>query len=579
MWSKSRSSSNIPRKEGERERALSDASEGPQPTPSSSSSSALHTFQVTSKDNVPVPPKPEPPVLPTTKATSGDVVLTISKAENKVKEYRAIELKNGRVTVTNFPRSIIPQSVRFFSVNDPSAKVLTQILKKHDAKESVSVLNFLNEHIGQEINVNNPGRQMFAQGTLRGAASDSLFISTEAQKVQDKEGESGSSSSVPGGVGVVPILPENIYIFPQLDTSSTFTTNLEWIIDSKQDKHFAEISYGCSGLSWSMNFNGMVDSAFTTLHLTGWYQLENKAGTDFNAKVILVQNSSKAVDPKPNKNRKSWDAKGYEAERSSNKVSSMLSSFKKGGSFRTHQKTTTRRFQLPRKVILPNGEVVLEKAVDAIFPIKRFYLVKARKLKYSGILDTDDHGLSEFADVDQVISFENTSENGLGLTLPDGAFSLSQGSEEDDDSILDVCSTTLRLEDHLVLVSLQRLDRNQFSVLRKRTNFQHESKKSVMRETFDIVIDNNSSDPIFDLYVDENLFRWNEWDVTGAAVSTSKQGTNNRPVPFTDFTCEKHALRSHRISFYIPVVPDYTTVTITYTVVYNYGSPLYIHTF
>lgn len=60
MWSKSKSSSNISnKKEGERERALSDAGETAPPV--ASSSSAPHTFQVTSKDSVPVHPKPEPP--------------------------------------------------------------------------------------------------------------------------------------------------------------------------------------------------------------------------------------------------------------------------------------------------------------------------------------------------------------------------------------------------------------------------------------------------------------------------------------------------------------------------------------
>jgi hypothetical protein len=34
------------------------------------------------------------------------------------------------------------------------------------------------------------------------------------------------------------------------------------------------------------------------MHLTGWYQLENKSGTDFNAKVIIVENSAKLVEPK-----------------------------------------------------------------------------------------------------------------------------------------------------------------------------------------------------------------------------------------------------------------------------------------
>jgi hypothetical protein len=50
-------------------------------------------------------------------------------------------------------------------------------------------------------------------------------------------------------------------------------------------------------------------------------------------------------------------------------------------------------------------------------------------------------------------------------------------------------------------------------VSRKRTHFHNEPKKNIMRETFDIIIDNNSSEPIFDLYVEENMFRWNEWGI------------------------------------------------------------------
>ena len=34
-----------------------------------------------------------------------------------------------------------------------------------------------------------------------------------------------------------------------------------------------------------------------------------------------------------------------------------------------------------------------------------------------------------------------------------------------------------------------------------------------MRETFEITIENASFNPIFDLYVEENLFRWSEWGI------------------------------------------------------------------
>eukprot|EP00026_Physarum_polycephalum_P004759 Phypoly_transcript_04783.p1 GENE.Phypoly_transcript_04783~~Phypoly_transcript_04783.p1 ORF type:complete len:576 (+),score=115.99 Phypoly_transcript_04783:248-1975(+) len=566
--SKSKSSQNI-----SRDRALSDP-EAPAPTKNESvTPTTHHTFQVTSKDNVPVHPKPELPAVPTTKATSGDVVLTISKAENKVKEYRDVEVHNGNVTVTDFPVTIIPQTVQFTSISDPSTKVLTQILKKRDGKEAGSAFYFLREHFGQVITVNNPSHQIHVTGVLRGANSDSLYVSTQ-EAVKSVEGEASGSGARDTGVVMIPILTDSFYTFPNLP-ASTFTTNLEWTLSSKAEKHFAEISYAFSGVGWTLAFNGQVDAAFSTLHLTGWYQLDNKSGTDFNAKVIIVENSAKLVEPKRTISTENpVNENTYDEGSSNNKMSSILS-FKKGGnSSRAHQKKTSRRFPLPRKVRLPNGEMVLEKAVDAIFPIRRYNLVKARKTKFSGILDTEDQPLAEYVDVDQVISFENTVENGLGLTLPEGVMQVTQSSEEDDDSILDFCTTSLRLEDHMVLVKLIKLDRNQFSVLRKRTHFHHEAKKSIIRETFDITLDNNSSEPIFDLYVEENLFRWSEWEVSGYATSTSKQGSSNRPVPFTDFTCEKHELKSHRVSFHLPLVPDYTSVTITYTAVYNYNPSL-----
>lgn len=277
-----------------RERATSGAEEAPATptTPTGATPPAVPAgFVVTSKDPVPVHAYPARPALPTTLPTAGDAVITLaSDGElNRIKEYRDIHAKDGKVEVSQLPSTLHPSSVSFQSLTEPSAKVLRQIYKQKIDTENTK--QWLTSHIGQLIVVVNQAQNVAATGVLRSVNPDSILIIS-----QDQSGKNES------GISSIPLLQANVYKFPNLQPS-VFTSNLQLTLNSKVEAHLAEISYTCTGLKWEVAYNGMLNSAITSLHLTGWYSFHNNTGSTFpSSKLILINKSFTATLPRRNSN-------------------------------------------------------------------------------------------------------------------------------------------------------------------------------------------------------------------------------------------------------------------------------------
>lgn len=442
-----------------------------------------------------------------------------------VRDTVALELKAGEnnVRYSGATSSLDPSTV---ILRDPSGKVPLSILEQNYQNDPVNELTLLERFEGQSIS----------------------FLVKDPQKGDRLvEGKVIRSGYVPGGESLEPIVEAEGRImfelpgrplFPSLkDDGLLLKPRLNWKIQSPEAAILqAELAYLTQGLEWEASYNLVLPEGRDTADLNGWVTIKNKSGKQFeNARIKLMAGDVKRSTPQPQRER-------------SMKMLAAVAMDEPGVSEKAFD--DFHLYTLPRPTTLRDQETKqLEFTHAGNVPTRRVYTYDAAPgMAFPGQTITEKTwGIeSSRKSVSTALEFTNSEASSLGIPLPAGSVRVYRKDGEQLEFVG---------EDHIghtpknekITLTLG----NAFDLVgeRKRTNFQVDTSRRVMDESFEIKLRNQGKHAV-EIRVVEHLTRAANWAVSAKSL---------------DFT----ALNSHKIQFTAKVPSEGETI-VTYTVHYTW---------
>ena len=192
-------------------------------------------------------------------------------------------------------------------------------------------------------------------------------------------------------------------------------------------------------------------------------------------------------------------------------------------------------------------QVEFVRATDVKAPVIYVYEGSSDYQFYGGLNYNQDFGREGNKKVRVMREFVNAETNHLGLALPKGKLRFYRRDADGQMEFVgeDMIDHTPRNETIRVTTG------NSFDLVgeRKQTNFHVDTGDKWLDESFEIKLRNRKKEPV-EIRVVENLYRWNNWEITQKSDDFQK----------TD---------SQTIEFRVPVKPDEER-TVTYTVHYSW---------
>ncbi|HZP17178.1 MAG TPA: hypothetical protein VFB00_04380, partial [Terriglobales bacterium] len=343
-------------------------------------------------------------------------------------------------------------------------------------------------------------------------------------------------------------------IFPALSADSILKPTLNWLLRTDTPGKFnAEISYASGGMTWQSDYNVVVQDDRTgegarshtdLLDLIGWITMQNHSGKTFDgASVKLMAGDINKIQGATLANR------AYAA-----KEMAMLDAAAAPPVVREKSFDEFHLYTLQRPTTLRDEETKQVEFVRStgIHAQRLFIYDGARIADYAYYSPEQIRGDVNYGTVSNpkiwiMEEFKNSEANHLGIPLPKGKLRFYR---RDTDGHLEFVGENMI--DHTPKDETIRVyTGNAFDVVgeRKRTNYQVDSNRNWMGETFEIRIRNHKKDPI-EVRAVEHLYRWTNWKITQYSAQYQKKDAQTVEFPVT-------------------VAPDGEKV-ITYTVHYSW---------
>jgi hypothetical protein len=302
---------------------------------------------------------------------------------------------------------------------------------------------------------------------------------------------------------------------PSLPDGLLTKPTLEWKVSAERaGARKVRTTYQTAGLTWRADYSLVLSQGDTKADLGAWVSLLNMSGASFpNARLKLVAGDVQRIQPQNGMRR------GFSGAPAAAKAMSV--GFEEKAFFEYHLYTLPRRTDVPTS----STQQLL------LFPTARGVGVE-KVLVYYGLPDaaswsfmpqprTDrDVRPSSNPKVDVYVRWKNAKENQLGVPLPKGKVRVYE--QDDADGTLEFVGEDLidhTPKDETVMVKVGQA----FDVVgdRTQTDFQVDTNRDVMTESFRIVVKNHKATPVRVL-VKENLFRWVNWEITQASAAFTK---------------------------------------------------------
>ena len=440
-----------------------------------------------------------------------------------VRQDVPLTLQEGETTVSfnAVTSQLEPDSVVF---RDPTGALEFQILEQNYRNDPVSQSLLLHQFEGQEIpflikprdgSAYEKEAQIIRSGYVRGGASQSPIIKLDGM----------IRFGLPGQP-----------LFPSLGADSILRPTLSWALKSTAGEGQAELSYLSKGFSWKSDYNLVITKDSDQSSLNGWITLNNNSGTTFEeAEVQLMAGDVNKVhnladDP-------------FGGRRSNLSSAKML-----------REETVTQKeidsfhlYSVARPVTLRDRETKQVQFIESnqVLASKSYVYEPQRNQRFYGSLNSKVGKLDGFSkDVSIYWSFENTTENGLGIPLPAGKVRLYQ---EEDQKLEFLGENTI---DHTPQKeAVEFYTGNAFDLVGERKVLDFKINGKTMTETIEVKLRNRSKETVT-ISAHEKLLRWSEWELLKQSAESEK-------------------LNSHTIRFQAELAPDEERV-INYTVKYSW---------
>ena len=308
-----------------------------------------------------------------------------------VKEVRTFALEEGEneVRYVGVPSKIEPTSVHFAPLTDPEGTI---VLEQNFAYDLASTRDLLLKYVDQQITVRTVEGGVYT-GTLLSGVDDVILASEETVKVV-KMGQIQEFS--------FPELPEGLVTKP----------TLAWLVRaSTAGEQDARITYLTEGINWQADYIATLAAQDDALSVVGWVTVNNQSGATYkDAKLkLLAGDVSRASEPTPK----------LEAEREMARAApSQAPGVEERGFF------AFRMYEIERPVTVRDRQTkqiefvtAPDVAVDRVFLYEPSPMVR---LPADRAITDPGYGLESDTEVQIWLEFDNTEEDGLGISLPKG---------------------------------------------------------------------------------------------------------------------------------------------------------------
>jgi hypothetical protein len=442
-----------------------------------------------------------------------------------IKTRRPMDLKEGRnvVRFTDVAATIDPTTVRVKSLTDTGG---TGVLEQNYEYDLVNPDKLLEKYIDKQIAVQTEGRQV--EGKLLAYDQQQLVLQVRGPDMPVRVIARGENvkqilfSEIPGGLITQP--------------------TLVWHLEARQaGKHLIEVLYHADHISWKADYTAVISGRERKLDLSGWCTINNKSGATYeDAGLKLVAGDVQRVAPQQRvpQAQARQEALGGAAPRPQ---------FEEKGFFEYHLYTLTRPTTLADR---SRKQIELFPPASDVPVRKRYVYYGGRgRRNYGGRPYMDrNYGLKSNNKIDTYLEFHNAEDAGLGLPLPAGRVRVYK-TDPDDESLEFIGEDEI---DHTPRDEWVRLRMGSaFDIVgeRRQTDFAVNRNIHLIRESFEIRIRNHKDEKVT-VHVQEDLYRWVNWEITKSSAPFEK-------------------LSSERVVFPLEV-PANGEAVLTYTVKYTW---------
>ncbi len=296
-------------------------------------------------------------------------------------------------------------------------------------------------------------------------------------------------------------------LFPALSDDTILKPTLQWLIESSQSNKFnAELHYITGGMSWISDYNIIASPQGDVLDLIGWVTIDNQSGKTFEDTNIKLMAGD--VNKIQSTERRLAQLDGY------NIGSTQPQSAVQEKTFDEYHLYTLRRSTTLHDRESKQVEFMRASGVKS----KRIYVYDGAKINWSryrgrsldSVRGDRNYGTQSNPKIWVMREFENTEKNNLGMPLPKGNVRFYQ---QDEDGSLEF--TGENIIDHTPRDETIRVyTGNAFDLVgeRKRTNYDYESSKYCLEESFEIKLRNHKKEEV-KVKVVEHMYRWINWEI------------------------------------------------------------------
>lgn len=429
-----------------------------------------------------------------------------------VRENREIKLDEGDNTVrfTDVATGIDPTTVSFQSLTAPDA---AGVLEQNYEYDLVSADKLLGKYLGKEIQIARRGASTAPVETFSG-----VLLSFDASNLvlQDAAGK----------VQVITRGPEIESIqLASSDASLITKPTLVWKIHNTQaGTHLAQVTYQTDSLTWRADYNVTVNADDDAADIGAWVTILNQSGAAYpDAKLKLVAGDVQRIKP-PQRLYQFAVAGAVDG------LQAPPPGFAEKSFFEYHLYTLGRTTSLGNnstkqiELFAPKLNVPVDKTYV-------YYGVPEQLRFWTTDNPNQDQNLGTDSNkkVDVYLLLTNSESNGLGIPLPAGRIRVYKRDEADGSKEFigeDVIQHTPK--DEQVMIKLG----SAFDIVgeRRQTDFNANYNGHVITESFEIKLRNHKKEAVH-VIVKENLYRWNNWEITASSDKWEKQDFRTIHIP------------------------------------------------
>jgi len=450
-----------------------------------------------------------------------------------VRQPLPLDLQGGvnEVRVTDITAHLEPDSV---ILRDPAGKRAIQILEQNYRADPVSQGLLLSLYEGKEIQflVKKQDKDEIVRGKIIRSGYVPHQSGLQRYGQEYAEAQMRYSQGAPGQPivevnGKVRFSLPGEPLFPALADDTILKPTLHWMLETdRAGKLDAELSYVTGGLSWEADYSMLAATEGEAIDVIGWVTMDNQSGRDFeNARIKLMAGDVSKIQPE-DRRLVAYRAAGAPMPGIAGGPPVSEKAFEEYHLYTLARPTTLHDRETKQVEFLRADGVQSQRLY--VYDGAKIDLNRYRGYSMESLRNERDYGTQSNPKVWVMREFKNSKENHLGIPLPRGRMRFYR---RDDDGQLEF--TGENFIDHTPRDETVRVyTGDAFDLVgeRRRTNYQIDTNRTWLDESFEIKLRNRKQEGTVEIRVVEHLYRWITWEIVEKSNTFLK--TDSQTVEF-----------------------------------------------